>query len=223
VASFLTGHDAVESSSVHPGRSGERRAALVEEGVGRAVKTLFELRDTVVPLVAVFLAYALGRRQGRAQTRYQESAKVVIELRRKMRDTMESFPYPLLERGQDPLDFLPTTPLYHWLRRRSTVQRLEEFVWLMLLGRRLRDLGGYYEANEPWLSPEIREKVGPVLKSIAEQTMILYTASGRYPRDWESLRRREEEFDLLLNELDAEARRLIGIPQERPWWRRVFG
>jgi hypothetical protein len=152
-----------------------------------AVKTLFELRDTVVPLVAVFLAYVLGQRQGREQTRYQESAKVVIELRRKMRDTMESFPYPILDQELDPLDFLPTAPLYRWLRDTRTVRRLEEFAWLLLLYRKVRDLGGYYEANEPWLSPDIREKVGPVLKSISEQTIILYDAGGRYPRDWETL------------------------------------
>ncbi|MGI8858791.1 MAG: hypothetical protein ACR2HO_01340 [Rubrobacteraceae bacterium] len=47
------------------------------------MRTLFELRDTVV-----------------------------VELRRKMRDIMESFPYPVLNREQDPLDFLPPTPLY---------------------------------------------------------------------------------------------------------------
>ncbi len=148
---------------------------------------------------------------------------MIIELRRKLRDTMESFPYPILERREDPLGFLPTEPLYRWLRNTRSVKRLEEFVWLMLLQRKLSDLGGYYEANEPWLSTEIREKVGPVLRSLSEQTLVLYTASGRYPRDWESLRKREEEFSSLLNELDAEARRLIGTPQRPPLWRRVFG
>lgn len=196
---------------------------MVEGDVRGIVKTLIDLLDTVIPLVAVLLAYFFGRMQGMEQTRYQESAKVVVELRRKMRDTMDSFPYPILERGQDPLDFLPTSPLYRWLRRRRTVQRLDEFFWLLVLARKLPDLDGYYEANEPWLSPEIREKVGPVLKSLSEQVLILYKAGGRYPRDWENLRRREEEFRPLLNELDAEARRLIGTPRGRPRWKRVFG
>lgn len=174
-------------------------------------------------MVAVFLAYALGRRQGKEQTRYQERARVVIELRRKMRDTMDSFPFPALTREQDPLDFLPTTPLYRWLRDTRTARRLGEFVALVLLSRKFSDLSDYYEANEPWLSPEMREKADPVLRSISEQALVLYGAGGRYPRDWEALRRREEEFRPLMEELDAEARRLIGTPRKHPWWRRVFG
>lgn len=65
--------------------------------------------------------------------------------------------------------------------------------------------------------------MGPILRSISEQILVLYHAGGRYPRDWESLWRREEEFRPLLEELDAEARRLIGTPRGRPWWRRVLG
>lgn len=196
------------------------------EGVRGVVKLTLDLLDHSTPLVtlvAVFLAYVLGRRQEREQTRYQESAKVVIELRRKMREIMDSFPYPLLERTESPLGFLPTYPLYRWLRSMRAVQRLDEFASLLLLYYKLRDLGGYYEANEPWLSPEIREKAGPVLRSIAEQTMMLYSAGGHYPRDWESLWRREEEFNSLVSELDAEARRLIGTPRGRSRWRRMFG
>jgi hypothetical protein len=37
------------------------------------------------------------------------------------------------------------------------------------------------------------------------------------------MNKREEEFSSVLNDLDVEARRLIGTPYERPWWRRVFG
>ncbi len=81
-------------------------------------------------------------------------------------------------------------------------------------------------ANKPWLWSEICEKVGPVLRSFYEETMTLYNASGHYPRDWESLWRREEEFGLLVCELDAETRRLIGTSRERSgrhWWKRGGG
>jgi urease accessory protein UreF len=106
------------------------------------------LIQSVVSVVAVSLAYLFGKAQGKYQTQHNESAKVVIELRRLALEAAELF-----EERADKL-----------LSPATTRDEEREANWQ--LGSKISELLLYYQAYSPWLKPRTAEKLNDIINEV---------------------------------------------------------
>lgn len=196
------------------------------------------MMDLLQLVIAALLAYLVGVGQGRKQTQHDESVKVVIELRRRALDaieTLSTWPDPEAEDYEEP-DCL-------------------EFAL------QIKDLTVYYRANEPWLSAGTVERLTPLidgLTDLARQAVYrlgvgegqvearskireifeeqirqvgegevaevmrevydeVYDEVFNKPYDYPTIPQLiSERLEPIADELGAESRRLIGTSQ--PWW-----
>lgn len=163
---------------------------------------LLYLVGPLATLIAVVLAYALGRVQGRAQTRYDKSTGIVTELRRRILSLKWHY-------GR-------------WVRDPSDETSYE------VVGV----LYGLVEASKvglPWLEPRTAEKLEPLVSAMRYEGLyhygILKTAGEevQHIRDeaTEELRRWvENDLDSLVDDLEDEVRRLIGTKEAWDRYRR---
>ncbi len=172
------------------------------------------LIQSAATVFAVGVAYVLGRAQGKHQTQHNESTRAVTELRRKAIEAQES-----LETCKSMLD----SELPSWSEEdvKQAVEDFKDKVW---------ELCDYYRAAYPWMQEQTIEKIKPlvwelylpaaglVLDKISEsleggderkQSQLQQEAM----RNWDT-----QKLQPLLEELDAEARRLVGTSPS--WLRR---
>ncbi len=158
---------------------------------------LLYLVGPLATLIAVVLAYALGRRQGRSQTRFNKSAEIVTDLRRQILSLK-------------------------WHYRRWVKDPSDETSYEVVAV--LHGLVEAYKAGLPWLEPRTVEKLEPLISTLRYEGLyhygILKTASEEVQhirneasdglRKWV-----ENDLDPLVDDLEDEARRLIGT--KRAW------
>ncbi len=150
-------------------------------------------------LIAVVLAYALGRAQGRSQTRFDKSAEMVTDLRGQILSLK-------------------------WYYRRWVKDPSDETSFEVM--RALKTLVEGYKTGLPWFEPRTAEKLEPLISAMRYEGLyhygILMTAGQevQHIRDkaTEELRKWvERDLDPLVDDLEDEVRRLIGT---RKAWER---
>lgn len=150
------------------------------------------LIQSAVSLAAVVLAFFLGKRQGRDQALYTKRAEVIIELRRRVLELSE---------------YLALYPHKH-----PPTEDDKE-----LIGK-LDALSRYHEDNLPWLEPRTSQKVDLIRSTFWQQSAEASKALRERSTDESQTGLIEWQRDVyrpLMDELEGEARRLIGT--RRGW------
>jgi hypothetical protein len=175
-------------------------------------------------VVGAVIAYPLGKRQGRAQTVYEERARTVIQIRHMLRELQAQ--------------------IYEWSIPYESEYRLDIYPSRLAQGQRIfqqvEDLRTYYAAQEPWLDARTRETFREIEGLLLKKSFdFMDLIDPENPPDESSLashHTEEEEYAAALNEWisesnlegfgglkekwDREVKRIVG---SRPWWRRMFG
>jgi hypothetical protein len=169
---------------------------LVEEGVrGMIVK----LAEIAAQLIFLYIAYAFGKSQGRAQLRHERAAEAIVAALRIIRKLSGEFGMWALRGQRDDL----------------------EIGYAKEISRLRRELQSLVYDNSPWFEPETEGKLNPVLKEVGsyygKHTDALKSGdaarikeSGKQLSEW-----RLRRLTLLEIALEDEARRLIGT--KRHW------
>jgi hypothetical protein len=191
-------------------------------------------------LVGGVAGYALGVRQDREQTLYQERSKSAVELRnrlRAIRALLRDDLLPLLE--LDSKGLLEDPQLEDFKRRESYVPDVESyFEALSDIGEHTQAMQGYMEAQTPWLEPSTQRLYHDVVGDVQErlsrfQRALVRSLNPRVDQPRNDERKRAADnlrkwisgeghpgLDGLLEKWDEEVERVLGF---RPRWRRMFG
>jgi hypothetical protein len=160
-------------------------------------------------IVSAVVAYPLGRVQGKQQTVFEEQAKIMAELRRRLMAADKALAFASAFADED-------DPRYR-------DELLEQ----------VGSLGDYYQDNNVWLERRLKEKIARIVRGYDDQAQALITGHQDIlaPRQYQGMTPEEVheevlewylgEGQALAEDLEAEARKLLGV--DRPWWRRWFG
>ena len=159
-------------------------------------------------VLSALVAYPLGRAQGKQQTVFEQQAKVMAELRR------------LVIEADKALVFSSAFP--------------EKEISQNELGEKVVALGGYHQENSVWLDRRLNAKIERIIGSYDDQARALVTGHHGVPppphlegMDAEGVYKEVrkwywDEGQVLVEELETEARKLLGV-DSAPLWRRMFG
>ncbi|MDQ5827941.1 MAG: hypothetical protein M3441_27740 [Chloroflexota bacterium] len=157
-------------------------------------------------ILSALVAYPLGRAQGKQQTVFEEQAKIMVELRRLVMEVDKA------------LFFAATFP--------DEKDSQDE------LGDKIVALGDYHQEKCIWLDRELNTKIGRIIGGYDDQARALVTGHHGIPPPphlrgmdtegvYEKVRKWYwDEGQALVEELETEARKLLGV-DSRPWWRRM--
>lgn len=169
------------------------------------------LIQSLAAVVAVAVAFVLGRAQGKYQTQHDESARAVIELRRRALDAEES-----LETCKSVMR--SGLPVWSEEEKKQALREFKDKAW---------ELSLYYRAVSPWLRESTAEKIDPLVWELYNTAagLILSRIAGSLENKDEQTQLQTEQAELLswdtqrlqplLEELDAEASRLAGTARSR--------
>jgi hypothetical protein len=163
------------------------------------------LSAAVGAIVTALIAYPLGRVQGKQQTVFEEQAKVMVELRKRLLAADEAL-------------FFAAT----FADEENTRDQDE-------LGDKILALGDYHEEKRVWLDERLNAKVDRIVGGYDGQSRALVTGRHGIPPPpqlrgmdaeevYEEVRKWYwDEGQALAEDLEAEARKLLGV--DPPWWR----
>jgi hypothetical protein len=166
-----------------------------------------DLLIVVGAALSAVIVYPLGRAQGKQQTVFEEQAKVMAELRRRVLELDEA------------MFFASTFP-----EERNNQDELLD---------KIGAVGDYHQEKSVWLDKRLNAKIENLIRGYDDQARALVTGKDGIPppphlreMDTEGVHREVErwysnEGQALVTELETEARKLLGV--DSPWWRRALG
>src|SRR5215207_9868132 len=104
------------------------------------------MMQALVTLIGLFLAYMLGKNQGKYQTQHAESVRAVIEVRRRAIDAEESL-------GTCKNIMSSELPLWSAEDKEQALQDFKDKAW---------ELYTYYRATRPWMWKRTTKKIEPL-------------------------------------------------------------
>lgn len=165
------------------------------------------LAAAVGVVLSALIAYPLGRVQGRQQVVFEQQAKILAELRR------------LVIEADKALFFASTFP--------EDDNHQDE------LGEKINALGDYHQQHSVWLDRQLNAKIAEIIGGYDDQARALITGRHEIPppphlerMDTEQVHEEVrkwywDEGQALVQQLETEARTLLGI-DPAPLWRRII-